>query len=681
MNTTFLPTQSISKKKKKKKDRMANEEKNPTGDPSLWKTICVSGGEMLIGRASAKHPERVAKKSNMLFENSHLSKVHAKLLIINKVLYLEDLSSTFGTIWNNHLLIPHKKVAICEGDRIGFVLNKPSTSIKNLTRNASGSAMVGLEILLNPLAQLVFSIVSFDAEEGSLVLLPLKGSNCLGDLRKETQARKLKTMSELKESEVVAVNSSPEKKQDIQQGVLFGSAEPHTLVILEAFKRHSNEDLLKFNKEKVVKFKDQSGDEVSKGTASPIVEVIESQSEDNSQKDTLKLVESNPGQKSHVQQPVNSRLLQDNANILTIGLDDSEISDLIEDPESSPEPYLSEDSHFETTKSLLEVVECLPGANKTEQDVSLDLSYSSEIENDNNGKSLGQSRENKLWIIEKNKEEHPNKSMMHNLVEAESIKQNDPTGYNEGFEEEGRMEIASDKDGSEIEDDDFDLSSNMDRSEIEDGNFEVASDLEETKKGEDLKIHFGICVLEEDAEEGVLSNLGSVTQAVHVEVAFEDDEDSAFDTLEYSCVESTSPSEDESADSFKNLAKELSNDGSNIFLKDSSIFADSEAIEVQQSEKSSSNPERVNSNAITEPESTVDYNTSQSKTSRKRTHDLIASEDDSCLQTQDDSEIPNPKKAKTRSLARELGKGLFYVTGTLVALVAYGGYLERSGQI
>ena len=161
-----------------------------TGDPLLWKTICLADGEIPIGRASAKHADRAAKKSNMFFDNSHLSKTHAKLSITNKVLYLEDLCSTFGTVWNNNLLVPNKKVAVKEGDRIGFVLNRPSSSIKEMIKKSSGAAMIPMDTLLNPLVQLVFSVISFDEEEGSLVLLPLKGLDYLLDLRTENLAKK-----------------------------------------------------------------------------------------------------------------------------------------------------------------------------------------------------------------------------------------------------------------------------------------------------------------------------------------------------------------------------------------------------------------------------------------------------------------------------------------------------------
>lgn len=125
-----------------------------------------------IGRASSREPERSAGPSNMYFKNSHLSKTHARLTVADGVVFLEDLLSTFGTVWNHNLLVPHTRVALHEGDVIGFILNRPSAFILKLTQKIHPAAMVLLSLLLNPRVQLSLQVAELDVARQRLVFAP-----------------------------------------------------------------------------------------------------------------------------------------------------------------------------------------------------------------------------------------------------------------------------------------------------------------------------------------------------------------------------------------------------------------------------------------------------------------------------------------------------------------------------
>ncbi|SGZ51948.1 CIC11C00000005466 [Sungouiella intermedia] len=141
--------------------------------PANSRVVDLSTGPLPIGRASARDGGRSAKLNNLYIRNSHLSKIHARVWVEDGAVYLEDVGSTFGTIWNNNLLVPDKPVAIYAGDSIGFVVNRPSDVLKNLISKTLNGPMVLLDKLLNPRVQLQYVVHSVDLDKRILVLLPV----------------------------------------------------------------------------------------------------------------------------------------------------------------------------------------------------------------------------------------------------------------------------------------------------------------------------------------------------------------------------------------------------------------------------------------------------------------------------------------------------------------------------
>lgn len=152
---------------------MSSQDSVAADIPSNSRVIDLSGGPIAIGRASAKDGDRSAKTSNLYIRNPHLSKSHARVWVEDAAVFLKDNGSTFGTVWNNNLLVPEKAVAIYEGDTVGFVINRPSYVIKTLIGKALSTPMVLLDKLLNPRVQLQFVVHSIDLDSETLVLLPV----------------------------------------------------------------------------------------------------------------------------------------------------------------------------------------------------------------------------------------------------------------------------------------------------------------------------------------------------------------------------------------------------------------------------------------------------------------------------------------------------------------------------
>lgn len=138
--------------------------------PPNSRTVDLTKGSVRIGRASAKDTDRTAKLSNLYIRNSHLSKFHARIWESEGKVYLQDVSSTFGTVWNNNLLAAGTEVELSTGDSIGFVINRPSFVIRNLYLKSKPPQMLPLDKLLNPRVQLRFDVHALAPSQ--IVLLP-----------------------------------------------------------------------------------------------------------------------------------------------------------------------------------------------------------------------------------------------------------------------------------------------------------------------------------------------------------------------------------------------------------------------------------------------------------------------------------------------------------------------------
>lgn len=125
---------------------------------------------VLIGRASTRVPERAAKISNLCFTNSHISKEHARLLVQNNEVLIEDMNSSFGTIKNDDLLVPFNRVQLKEGDVLGFVLNRSLSYLLTMRNNRGFLKTVPLSMISNPKIHIRFSVVKIDLKSRTIVL-------------------------------------------------------------------------------------------------------------------------------------------------------------------------------------------------------------------------------------------------------------------------------------------------------------------------------------------------------------------------------------------------------------------------------------------------------------------------------------------------------------------------------
>lgn len=162
-------------------------------------------GSVPVGRASPRDGARSAKPSNMYIRNTHLSKVHARLWFEDPDVFVEDMGLTFGTVLNDKLLMPEQPQRLCEGDVLGFIVNRPLAVIEQF--RGAGKAVL-LAQLLSPRVRLLFTVTR--CSEEALELQPLAGvvadaSMLLGDDKQTPEVREdVRTPS----SESFATNSS-----------------------------------------------------------------------------------------------------------------------------------------------------------------------------------------------------------------------------------------------------------------------------------------------------------------------------------------------------------------------------------------------------------------------------------------------------------------------------------------
>ncbi|GEQ70965.1 hypothetical protein JCM33374_g4646 [Metschnikowia sp. JCM 33374] len=636
---------------------------NSTGDPSSWKTICITKGEMPIGRASAKHAERVAKKSNMFFENRHLSKTHARFSIANSVFHLEDLSSTFGTVWNNNLLVPFKKVALSEGDRIGFVLNKPSKSIQDIIKKARDSDMISMDILLNPLVQMVFSVVSFDADEGSIVLLPLSGLDSLTDSRKANQARRS------------FISSDTETWGEISQNKLKKTLKSASPFEVSTPAEESDDPPIEESYER--RFCISSQHNPCSSQDQPIKEVV------NSEMQSVVISCSDPPFPLELVE-IDSRSLSD-ANYLKVK-PASECTSVayssdIENESKNTEDVISSDDAHDS-----EISDDCDDADSSKEDVELEECSESEIsESHKSYDTLSAhfafpevSDETKMSLLKPNTSREistePHEELQTEERISEDKQQEEATSHSNSVSEISITESVlvkanttvtcsgDDDDDDDVEDDSSSRSLSDDAEEFGD-ELDIASD-------EDCIQQFG-------------GRLNHIFDA-------EEDDDVAFDTLDYSSDEEAHSSGEESIQAVEltgNPEGEPDRISQKINILD--LLACSNDADNTESSSMGDNKDNDSDAALLEtvseskgtPQiSSLSTNaTVSSQHNRKRAHDTMESSDEQDTEVAENVDTPAPKKAKSKSIVREIGKGLFYVTGTLVALVAYGGYLEKSG--
>lgn len=137
------------------------------------RTISLQEGDAIVARSSRSKQDRVSDTDNLYFDNGHVSKNHAKFGYADGRIYLEDEGSTFGTIWNNHLLAPNHRVLISQGDRVGFVINRAASVVVEWRNRFPTSNLIPLDRLLNPHLQLNFVISDLDLDQKIFTITPI----------------------------------------------------------------------------------------------------------------------------------------------------------------------------------------------------------------------------------------------------------------------------------------------------------------------------------------------------------------------------------------------------------------------------------------------------------------------------------------------------------------------------
>lgn len=119
------------------------------------------GQETYVRRASSKDSNRWPLLTNLNFKNTHLSKTHAIVRFRDGKFQIRDESSTFGTVINNDFLMPGEDnwADLNEGDLLGFILTKPSGSIRAVREEGGDDTQfIPLEKFKSPSLGLLFKI-------------------------------------------------------------------------------------------------------------------------------------------------------------------------------------------------------------------------------------------------------------------------------------------------------------------------------------------------------------------------------------------------------------------------------------------------------------------------------------------------------------------------------------------
>lgn len=121
--------------------------------------------DIAVGRSSCKDQSRMARKDNLLFNNSHLSKHHAQFSYVYGDMLLKDCGSTFGTTINDKYIFKDRWYTLLPDDVVGFIISRPSSSIAKIVSQFDGDYDIPLEEFSNPSIGIK---LRFRAESGKL---------------------------------------------------------------------------------------------------------------------------------------------------------------------------------------------------------------------------------------------------------------------------------------------------------------------------------------------------------------------------------------------------------------------------------------------------------------------------------------------------------------------------------
>lgn len=111
-----------------------------------------------IKRASTKDSDREPKDSNLFFFNTHLSKEHACLKVLDGKVYIRDCHSTFGTVVNGEVIVPSYWFPLEDGDVIRLIILKPSGYIQDVLEEFPNSRTIPLNRFGFPQTGLAFKV-------------------------------------------------------------------------------------------------------------------------------------------------------------------------------------------------------------------------------------------------------------------------------------------------------------------------------------------------------------------------------------------------------------------------------------------------------------------------------------------------------------------------------------------
>lgn len=114
------------------------------------RVVIYRGLPIHVGRASFKDSLRAPRKDNFHFQNSHLLKSHAIVEKKEAGFCVQDTRSTFGTILNDHFLLPGFWFPLSAGDVLGFIISKPSSTVNDVVQKHKGEMEIPVSRFSSP---------------------------------------------------------------------------------------------------------------------------------------------------------------------------------------------------------------------------------------------------------------------------------------------------------------------------------------------------------------------------------------------------------------------------------------------------------------------------------------------------------------------------------------------------
>lgn len=127
--------------------------------------------EYFIRRASSRDSSRSQSPSNLCFDHSQMSKVHAVVTLDGDDVKIKDMNSSFGTVIDDGFLVPHQEYVLEDGDALGFIIYKSYDKIRNVlsTVDYNEGETIPLSAFDDPKIMLNF-VVGLQKGNGKVIL-------------------------------------------------------------------------------------------------------------------------------------------------------------------------------------------------------------------------------------------------------------------------------------------------------------------------------------------------------------------------------------------------------------------------------------------------------------------------------------------------------------------------------